>query len=197
MVWCELCMQWGTEHRVAPQGRWRFHTALSLMKRSWKLNYKAPNFFALISRIIFFTYFFFKGNSKVLRGRKLDYKERAIIEGENCGWIVTINYSTVDAAVSKKYLPNIAKVVYLVLRFSILKTRCVRLDNFSIQVFSWKDFHRIGPLGRFGLVVAMSVRVFLFLSVPSPCDFFASVDWCGGSLVHGLVWIVRRPCVEP
>ena len=35
-------------------------------------------------------------------------------------------------------------------------------------------FHSIGPLGRFGLVVAMSVCVFIYLYVPFPCDFFRS-----------------------
>ena len=35
------------------------------------------------------------------------------------------------------------------------------------------DFHRIGPLGRFGLVVAMSMCLCVCLSdVPFPCDFF-------------------------
>ena len=32
------------------------------------------------------------------------------------------------------------------------------------------NFHRIGALGRFGLVVAISVRVSVCLSVPSPCN---------------------------
>ena len=58
-----------------------------------------------------------------------------------------------------------------------------------------KPFHRIGPLGRFGLVVAMSVHMFYL--VPSPCDFFASMDWCGAFLVRGLVRSVPRPRVEP
>ena len=57
------------------------------------------------------------------------------------------------------------------------------------------DFHRIGPLGRFGLVVAMSVCVSVCLFVPFPCDFFASVDWRGASHVRGLVQSVPR--VEP
>ena len=35
-------------------------------------------------------------------------------------------------------------------------------------------FHRIGPLGRFGLVVAMSVRPSLNLSCPLPMQFFLS-----------------------
>ena len=56
------------------------------------------------------------------------------------------------------------------------------------------DFHRIGPLGRFSLVVAMSVHGWV---VPSPCYFFAWVDWCGVSLVRGLVRSVPRPRMEP
>ena len=43
--------------------------------------------------------------------RQLDYQERAIIEGENFGEIVTIKYAPVDGALSMKSLPNIAKVV--------------------------------------------------------------------------------------
>ena len=31
-----------------------------------------------------------------------------------------------------------------------------------VKVF--KDFHRIGPLGRFDLVVAMSIYIFIYLS---------------------------------
>ena len=54
-----------------------------------------------------------------------------------------------------------------------------RLSNFC------HDFHRIGPLGRFGLVVAMSVRLFVCLS-PSHAIFCvcglgmrpSSMDWC-------------------
>ena len=35
----------------------------------------------------------------------------------------------------------------------------------------------------------MSVDINIYLYVPSPCNFFfASVDWCGASLVRGLVW---------
>ena len=48
-------------------------------------------------------------------------------------------------------------------------------------------------LDRFGLVVAMS----MYMSVPFHVISFASMDWCGASLVHGLVWSVRRPRVEP
>ena len=61
--------------------------------------------------IKFIPYLFFKGNIKVLISRILDYQERAIIEGENFGEIVTIKYATVDAVLSMKSLPNIAKVV--------------------------------------------------------------------------------------
>ena len=56
---------------------------------------------------------------------------------------------------------------------------------------SGEDFHRIGPLGRFGLVVAMSVPDFV---CPLPMQFcFACVDWCGALLVHGLVRSVPCP----
>ena len=34
------------------------------------------------------------------------------------------------------------------------------------------DFHQLGPLGRVGLVVDMSVCVCVCLFVPFPCDFF-------------------------
>ena len=34
------------------------------------------------------------------------------------------------------------------------------------------NFHRIGPLGRFGLVVPMSVRVRVYMFVHFPCNFF-------------------------
>ena len=55
-------------------------------------------------------------------------------------------------------------------------------------------FHRIGPMGRFGLVVAMYVSLFVTLFVcPLPMQFFASMDWCGASLVRGLVRSVPRP----
>ena len=38
-------------------------------------------------------------------------------------------------------------------------------------------FHRIGPLGRFDLVVAMSVVcIFLYLFVPFPCDIFRGLS---------------------
>ena len=33
------------------------------------------------------------------------------------------------------------------------------------------SFHRIGPLGWFGLVVAMSVYILIYLYVPCPCYF--------------------------
>ena len=36
-------------------------------------------------------------------------------------------------------------------------------------------FHWIGPLGRFSHRVAMSVCLFVCLSVPSPCNFFSWV----------------------
>ena len=58
-------------------------------------------------------------------------------------------------------------------------------------------FHRIGPLGRFDLVVAMSVcQLLCQLVCPLPMRFFC---------VEELVWIVtrqrtgveRRPRVEP
>ena len=48
----------------------------------------------------------------------------------------------------------------------------------------WQDsFHRIGPLGQFGLVVAKSVCVSVCLCVPFPCDFSKVLKskwfWCG------------------
>ena len=33
-------------------------------------------------------------------------------------------------------------------------------------------FHQLGPLGRVGLVVDMSVCLSVCVSVPFPCDFF-------------------------
>ena len=71
-------------------------------------------------------------------------------------------------------------------------TLCVFL--FIILIFAlggslFSAFHPIDPLplGRFGLVVAMSVCIY---GVPSPCDFLASVDRaspsCGPSLA--LAW---------
>ena len=66
-------------------------------------------------------------------------------------------------------------------------------------LLSYVDFHRIGPLGRFGLVVAMPVRVSVCLSVPFPCNFLrpwtgadcpSSVDWCGASLA--LAWSPKK-----
>ena len=41
---------------------------------------------------------------------------------------------------------------------------------------SQNKFHQLGPLGRVGLVVAMSVCC--ILSVPFPCIFFEWSDWC-------------------
>ena len=58
-----------------------------------------------------------------------------------------------------------------------------------------RHFHRIGPLGRFGLVVAM--YVLMYLCCPLPMGFFCVVDWCGASLARGLVRSVNRPHVEP
>ena len=46
-------------------------------------------------------------------------------------------------------------------------------------------FHRIGPVGRLGLVVAMSVCVCVFLCVPFPCDFFRSL--IGPQIVAGSI----------
>ena len=56
------------------------------------------------------------------------------------------------------------------------------------------DFQRIG---RFFLVVAMSVYIYIYISVPFSCNFFASKNWCGASLVHGLMQCIRRPRMEP
>ena len=56
--------------------------------------------------------------------------------------------------------------------------------------FNLLYFHRIGPLGRFGLIVAMSVRpsVRPYLSCPLPMQFLC---------VRGLVRSVPCPRVEP
>ena len=35
-----------------------------------------------------------------------------------------------------------------------------------------RDFHQLGPLGQVGLVVAMSVCLFVCFSVPFSCKFF-------------------------
>ena len=56
------------------------------------------------------------------------------------------------------------------------------------------NFHRIGPLGRFGLVVAMSVHVLLDV-VPFPCNFCMVRG--GASLVRGLVRSVPRLAWSP
>ena len=48
-------------------------------------------------------------------------------------------------------------------------------------------FHRIGPLARFCLVVAMFVRLSPYVSVPSPCNFFCVRGLVDASLVRGLV----------
>ena len=60
-------------------------------------------------------------------------------------------------------------------------------------------YYRISPLGQFGLLVAMSVRLSVYVRVcPLPMQFFSSsVDWCGASLVHRLVRSARCPRVEP
>ena len=64
------------------------------------------------------------------------------------------------------------------------------MSPFSFLFF---DFHRISQLGRFGLVVAMSVCLFVCCLSPSHAFFFA---WTGASLVLGVVRIVPLPCVE-
>ena len=62
----------------------------------------------------------------------------------------------------------------------------------------WIYFHRIGPLGQFGLVVAMSGCMHGVCVVsPSHAILLVSVDWFGASLVRGLVRSVPCPRVEP
>ena len=39
-----------------------------------------------------------------------------------------------------------------------------------------EDFHRIGPLGRFDLVVAKSVHLCVCVFVPFPCHFFRGLS---------------------
>ena len=55
------------------------------------------------------------------------------------------------------------------------------------------DFQRIGP--KAVLSSSRNVRLSVCVFVPFPCDFFASKNWCGASLVQELVWNVTR--VEP
>ena len=38
-------------------------------------------------------------------------------------------------------------------------------------------FHQLAPLGRVGLIVAMSMYLFLYLSVPFPCNYPRGVNW--------------------
>ena len=54
----------------------------------------------------------------------------------------------------------------------------------------------VGPLGRFGLVVAMPVCLSVCGLSPSHAIFFC-MDQGGVSLVHGLVRSLSRPRVEP
>ena len=53
----------------------------------------------------------------------------------------------------------------------------------EILCHPYSGIHKLGPLGRVGLVVAMCVC----LSVPFSCNFFAWSDWCRACLVRGLV----------
>ena len=48
------------------------------------------------------------------------------------------------------------------------KTSCFQTNFHYVPAF-----HRIGPLGRFGLVAAMSVDMWIYLCVPLPCDYFS------------------------
>ena len=59
--------------------------------------------------------------------------------------------------------------------------------NMKLEIKEVYIFSPNRPLGHFGLVVAMSVRVSVCLSVPFPCDFFLLCGLVHATLVRGLV----------
>ena len=70
-----------------------------------------------------------------------------------------------------------------------------RLNNpYEGMAYSERHFHQLGPgpLGRVGLVVAMSVCVSVCLwNVPFQCDFFRASHWPSGHMIRS------RPLIGP
>lgn len=73
----------------------------------------------------------------------------------------------------------------------------VCLFNFyKVEIVGGWFFQQIGPPGQFGPEVVMSARLCTYVSPPHAI-FFVSMDWCGGSLLRGLVCSFPCPRVEP
>ena len=65
----------------------------------------------------------------------------------------------VKNALSRTLYTNLSKYLFFYSRWSKVLNEII-----------W-NFHWIGPLGRFGQVVAMSVYLFIYVYVPVPCNF--------------------------